>query len=154
MRCRGEAAPTCAARTLNIVEADSGEVVAIARELFREYADALGVDLSFQDFESELADLPGAYARPSGRLLVALEGPIAAGCVALRDLAGGACELKRLYVRPSFRGRGLGRRLTEAAIAEARALYSALGFREIEPYRFNPIEGTTFMELKVVPPPE
>jgi len=127
--------------------------------LFREYEAELGIDLSFQGFEAELAD-PLRFHE-----LVLLE---AGGCVALRPLDADTCELKRLYVRPQARGSGLGRALTVAAIAHARArgyrrlrldtlpsmgaaraLYESLGFREIEPYRFNPVEGTTFLELSL-----
>jgi ribosomal protein S18 acetylase RimI-like enzyme len=132
----------------------------------REYADSLGFDLSFQDFESELAALPGDYAPPGGRLLLAYRGSYLAGCVALRPLGPDVCEMKRLYVRPNCRGCGVGRALAERLIAEARqigyrrmrldtvpsmvraqSLYSSLGFAEIAPYRHNPIPGTTFLEL-------
>ena len=134
----------------------------VARDLFREYADTLGVDLSFQDFEREIATLPGDY----DPILVAHWNSEPAGCVALRPIEPPICEMKRLYVRPQFRGRRIGHALAERIIAEARArgfqrmrldtlptmreaipLYAALGFREIEPYRFNPIAGTKFMEL-------
>ena len=147
----------------------SEDELPIVRELFREYADSLGVDLSFQGFEDELARLPGEYAPPRGALLLACEGGDAAGCVAIRPLEPiEVCELKRLYVRAASRGGGLGRSLTLAAIDEARRLgyecmrldtlpsmgaarrlYAGLGFREIEPYRFNPIDGTQFLELEL-----
>lgn len=155
---------------MKIRQAESDADLLVAHDLFTEYADSLGVDLSFQDFDRELVELPGAYAPPQGRLLLALTDETAAGCVALRDLGGGACEMKRLYVRPAFRGRGVGRALAGAIIdeacvvgyrrmrldtlpsmAEAIPLYRSLGFREIEPYRFNPVEGTTFLELEIVP---
>jgi ribosomal protein S18 acetylase RimI-like enzyme len=133
----------------------------VVRELFTEYAASLGVDLSFQDFDRELATLASFYEQ----ILVASEDDRAAGCVALRRLDDTTCEMKRLYVRPGFRGRNLGRSLAENIIEEARRagyarmrldtlptmtaaipLYESLGFVEIAPYRFNPIEGTKFME--------
>ncbi|HEV2854381.1 MAG TPA: GNAT family N-acetyltransferase [Thermoanaerobaculia bacterium] len=151
---------------LEIVQAESREQVAEVRALFEEYASSLGFGLGFQDFTAELAGLPGAYAPPRGRLLLAFHGGRPAGCVALRELDDGVCEMKRLYVRPDFRDLRIGRALAEAVIAEARGigysrmrldtvpamerargLYRALGFREIPPYRFNPVPGTAFLEL-------
>jgi len=146
--------------------------IQLARELIREYADSLGVNLDFQDFERELQELPGAYAPPAGRLLLAyrsIEGAEqAAGCGALRPLTPEICEMKRLYVRPQFRGFGIGRALADAIIAaatqigyramrldtlprmtEAHALYCAMGFREIAAYRHNPVAGSRFLALEL-----
>ena len=154
--------------TLRDLDPASPDDVATARALFAEYGASLGVDLSFQDFDRELAELPAGYLPPTGALLLAFAGESAVGCVALRALEPGVCELKRLYVRPAARGQALGRRLTEAAITAARslgyermrldtlpgmvtafALYRDLGFREIESYRFNPVAGTRFLELDI-----
>ena len=134
------------------------------RALFGEYAASLPFALDFQDFDRELAELPGAYAPPRGALLLAR----GAGCVGLRPIDETTCEMKRLYVQSSARGTGLGRRLAEAAISEARrigyermrldtvagmdsaqALYERLGFHEIPPYRPNPIPGARFLELQL-----
>lgn len=136
------------------------EVPAV-RTLFEEYAAGLGVDLCFQNFAAELAGLPGAYAPPAGRLLVAEVDGRLVGCVAIRPQAPGVCEMKRLYVKPTCRGRGLGRRLLESLLAEAvaagyreavfdtlesmteaLALYRSLGFAETEPYNDHPVAGT------------
>ena len=138
-----------------------------ARELFLEYAQSLGFSLCFQNFDEELAGLPGDYAPPEGRLLLVEYESELAGCVALHKLDASICEMKRLYLRPQFRGKGLGRALAERIIAEARqigyrqmrldtvepvmkdavAMYRKLGFKEVAPYRTNPIAGAMYMEL-------
>jgi ribosomal protein S18 acetylase RimI-like enzyme len=146
-----------------------GDEMEPVRVLFREYAGSLGFDLCFENFEHELADLPGQYAPPSGCLLLATVGNEPAGCVALKKLADGVCEMKRLYVRSQYRGTGLGRTLAEQIIREATrlayqairldtmpsvmgsavALYRSLGFRDIPAYCFNPVPGVLFMELQL-----
>jgi putative acetyltransferase len=154
---------------LTLTQAEFPQQIAQARELFLEYAQSLGFSLCFQDFDQELAALPGDYAPPEGRLLLGeYEGELAA-CVALHKLESGICEMKRLYLRPSFRGKGLGRVLAERIIADARhigykrmrldtvepvmkdavAVYRKLGFKEIAPYRANPIAGAMYMELEL-----
>lgn len=151
------------------MQAESAAQVAQARELFLEYAQALGVNLCFQNFEQELAELPGHYSPPEGRLLLAEYEEQLAGCVALHQWETGVCEMKRLYLRPIFRGKGLGRVLAETIITEARKIgyqrmrldtiepimqdavemYRKLGFQEIAPYRPNPIVGAMYMELQL-----
>jgi ribosomal protein S18 acetylase RimI-like enzyme len=151
---------------LRILEIKTKEDLPEVRNLFVEYAGSLGIDLDFQGFDEELADLPGQYAPPEGCLLLALWKGQVAGCVALRKFSPGLCEMKRLYTKPQFRGLGIGRAMCEEVIGwarrsgyermrldtlpsmeEAKDLYRSLGFREIEPYRFNPVEGASFMEL-------
>jgi putative acetyltransferase len=155
-----------------LAQAETPAQIAQARELFLEYAQSLGFSLCFQNFDLELAKLPGDYAPPQGRLLLAsFEGQLA-GCVALhpldpRKVDPGICEMKRLYLRPHFRGKGLGRALADRIIAEARqigydrmrldtvepvmkdavAMYRKIGFEEIAPYCDNPIAGALYMEL-------
>ena len=141
-------------------------------EIFREYAASLDVDLCFQNFDTELASLPGEYAPPRGQLLLAFVNGELAGCGALRPFAdaedGNACEMKRLYVRPGFRGVGLGRMLAQALLDEARSagystilldtlddmeaareLYTTLGFVEVPPYYFNPIAGAHYLKAEL-----
>ena len=153
--------------TLVRLEAEHG--VEPARELLREYARSLAVDLCFQNFEAELASLPGEYSAPSGRFLLAYVDGALAGCGGLRGLPeadyANACEMKRLYVRPAFRRFGLGRALAEALLDEARragysvmlldtlndmesarGLYATLGFEEVAPYYFNPIPGAHYLK--------
>jgi putative acetyltransferase len=149
-----------------IREAQTSEDFARVRALFLEYQSTLGVDLCFQGFAEELASLPGKYARPAGRLLLASNESEVLGVVALRPLADSDCEMKRLYVRTAGRGLGLGRQLTEAlirearlegyqrvlldtlpAMAEAQELYRSMGFVDIAAYCDNPIAGTRYMAL-------
>jgi putative acetyltransferase len=153
---------------LEIKQAESPEQIAHARGLFLEYAKSLGFSLCFQNFDQELAGLPGDYAPPRGRLLIAEFNGQLAGCGALHPLDRNICEMKRLYIRPQFRGKKIGKILAEYLIAEAKriayqrmrldtvapamahavSLYRQLGFQEIPAYRTNPIEGALYMELK------
>jgi len=156
-------------KDLVFAQAESPAQLAQARELFLEYAQSLGFSLCFQNFDQELASLPGGYAPPEGRLLLAeYEGQLV-GCVALHKLEPGTCEMKRLYLRPTMRGKGLGRILADRILAEARqigyqrmrldtvepvmkdavAMYRKLGFEEIAPYRANPMSGVIYMELQL-----
>ena len=153
----------------SVSQVESPVQIAQATELFLEYAKSLNFSLCFQSFDKELTGLPGDYAPPEGRLLLAQHEGQLAGCVALHKLEGDICEMKRLYLRPAFRGKGLGRVLAERIIAEARqigyrrmrldtvepvmkdavAMYRRIGFREIAPYRPNPNPGTLYMELEL-----
>jgi len=154
---------------MKLIQVQSEEEVQKARELFEEYSTWLGINLCFQNFDKELAELPGEYVPPSGCLLLATENDQTRGCVALRRIGEGIGEMKRLYVRPEFRGQGLGRNLSGAVIKAAReigyhvirldtlpgkmdqaiAMYRSLGFKNIEPYYNNPVEGAAFMELEL-----
>jgi GNAT superfamily N-acetyltransferase len=151
------------------IQAGSARDIEHVRELFREYSAWVEVDLCFQNFEKELAELPGQYAAPDGRLLLAFHDAQLAGCVGLRKIGEGICEMKRLFVRDSFRGQGIGRNLIESVIRAASeigyermrldtlppqmnsaiALYQSFGFKEIEPYYENPVPGAKFMELRL-----
>jgi ribosomal protein S18 acetylase RimI-like enzyme len=150
--------------------ATSAEDIREVRGLFEEYAGSLEFSLCFQRFDQERAGLPGAYARPTGRLMLARVDGVAAGCVGLRQIGEGVCEMKRIFVRPSHHGTGLGRRLATAVIDEARragyltmkldtlpsmqaaiGLYRSLGFRDTTAYTHNPIDGARFMELILAP---
>lgn len=159
-----------AATRIEILPVRTADEIAAVKALFLEYQDSLGVSLCFQGFDTELAELPGAYAPPAGRLYLAQVDGVLAGCVGLRPLVSayndGRCEMKRLYLRPNCRGFGLGRRLAKLIIAEARkigyrrlvldtladmgearALYASLGFREIPAYYDNPLPGVLYAEL-------
>jgi len=163
------AASNSALAGISVTQARSQADIAQARELFLEYAQSLGFSLCFQNFDQELANLPGDYCPPGGRLLLAKLGEEIVGCVGLHKLQPDICEMKRLYLRPQFRGKGSGRILANAAIADARkigykfmrldtvepvmkdavAMYRRLGFYEITPYRVNPMPGTLYMELQL-----
>ena len=152
-----------------IRQAETEPEISTAREIFREYEAWLGLDLCFQGFEDELKNLPGKYAPPQGRLLLASIDETVAGCIALRPLEAGVCEMKRLFVRENFRGEKIGQQLIDGVLAAARGigcgrmrldtfppkmgkavqLYRAYGFYEIEPYYENPNPGVLFMELKL-----
>lgn len=152
-----------------ILPATTREHIDEVRRLFIEYGESLSFSLCFQSFDQELAGLPGDYAPPSGRLLLAERDGRVAGCVALHRLEDGVCEMKRLYVRPAFRGQKIGLALAHAVMSEARSMgytrirldtiaasmkeavvmYRGLGFREIPPYRPNPIESALYMELEL-----
>jgi putative acetyltransferase len=155
--------------TRSVVDGSDLEEV---RALFREYAEWVAVDLSFQGFAEELAGLPGDYRAPAGLLILGVVDERPAGCIAVRPWQARACEMKRLYVRPAFHGQGCGGVLAAKAIEWARHagydrmlldtlptmgaaqhLYERLGFREVAPYRFNPVPGTRYMELPLVAPP-
>jgi GNAT superfamily N-acetyltransferase len=151
---------------ITVIQVNEGDDLLAIRVLFEEYAASLNFDLCFQDFNEELTNLPGNYAPPDGRLLLALCSADPAGCVASQKFDEGICEMKRLYVRPRFRGLGIGKTLAETIISEARKtgykrmcldtvpsmreaqlLYQSMGFKDVEAYRYNPICGTRFMEL-------
>jgi putative acetyltransferase len=153
-------------RTSEILRVNEGELLVHARTLFEEYRTELGIDLCFQNFDEELKNLPAGYMPPTGALLLAKVDDEIAGCVGARKLDERVCEMKRLYMRPRFRGDKIGKSLAEIIIEEARnlgyermrldtlpsmtsaqKLYESLGFKLIAPYRFNPEPGTIFMEL-------
>jgi ribosomal protein S18 acetylase RimI-like enzyme len=153
---------------LKIVEVVSQEQITYIRELFKEYTNSLGFDLSFQNYDKEFSELPGKYTQPDGRLFLAIYDEKVAGCVGLRKFEKDICEMKRLYVRSEFRRKGIGKALSLKVIDAAReigysamrldtvprmkeaiALYHSMGFKDIAPYRYNPIPGTIYMKLKL-----
>lgn len=156
-----------ASLTMQLLQVETSGHIKLARQLFTEYAAWLEISLCFQNFEKELAELPGDYAEPDGRLLLAYVDDELAGCIALRKIGAGVCEMKRLFVRSEFRRKGIGRQLVDAIIQTAKeigydrmrldtlppkmndaiALYRSRGFKEIEPYYKNPVPGAIFMEL-------
>ena len=151
--------------SIELVEVTDEKEISEVRYIFIEYRKNLGLDLSFQDFQDELDDLPGEYSPPDGSIILAKDEDKTIGSVALRKIEE-TCEMKRLYVKPEYRGRGIGRRLAEKIIEEARnkgykkmrldtlksleeanELYRSLGFEECEPYRYNPLDDALYMEL-------
>ena len=153
---------------IEIVEANRKILIAKVKELFLEYSESLGFDLSFQNFNAELDNFPVQYSPPTGSLFLALAHNLPIGCVGVRYFENGICEMKRLFVKPNFRGKRVGRLLAEAAVKagknlgyermrldtlptmeKANHLYGSLGFVEIEPYRYNPIEGARYLELNL-----
>jgi ribosomal protein S18 acetylase RimI-like enzyme len=172
LAARTASAAAAVAPEVRLQTPDTAALIDATRGIFREYAAGLGVDLCFQNFEAELAQLPGEYAAPRGALLLALVNGEVAGCGALRALGdvdyANACEMKRLYVRPAFRRLGLGRVLAQALMDQAlragysamlldtlddmeaaRGLYVALGFAEIPPYYYNPIAGAHYLKAQL-----
>lgn len=168
--CRARAPDSTVAKmnSLTILQAETHEQIETVRLLFLEYAKSLNFDLCFQGFDDELASLPGDYAPPDGLLLLAFYDDKVAGCVGLRKVADRVCEMKRLWVRTEFRGKKIGRKLADEIIAEARkigyqtmkldtidtmkkaiAMYKSMGFSETSAYRYNPVEGAKYMELKL-----
>lgn len=153
---------------IQVVDGTHPDRIPTVRSLFEEYAQSLGFDLDFQDFRTELDNLPGEYVPPHGCIILALVDNAVAGCIALRNIDDTTCEMKRLYVRSSYRGLGLGKKLARELIEQARnagyrrmlldtvpwmveaiGLYTSLGFTEIPPYRINPIPGAKYMALEL-----
>jgi ribosomal protein S18 acetylase RimI-like enzyme len=151
---------------MKLIQATSNEQIETARELFNEYAAELAINMCFQNFDQELKTLPGKYTPPDGRLLIAYTDEELAGCIALRKLDDRTCEMKRLFIRPKFRGKGYGRKMIDSLIEQARdigyermwldslpgkmdaaiALYRQLGFKDIPAYYDNPLEGAVYLE--------
>ncbi len=154
---------------LEIIHANTSQEIQTAKMLFKEYAEWLGVDLGFQNFQEELDSIPGKYALPSGRLVIAKYDGDIAGCAAVRKLEDGVCEMKRLFVREKFRGKGIGEALAKRIVEDARkigykkmrldtdeqkmfkamAIYKSMGFMEIEAYYHNPYDGVVYLELEL-----
>lgn len=153
---------------MEIIQAVTKEQIYVAKDLFLEYAKSLDFELCFQDFDKELSELPGVYVPPDGRLLLAQYDNKYAGCIALRKIEEGICEMKRLYVKPEFRGLEIGKNLAFRLVEEAKTigykkmrldtapsmqaaqkLYYSMGFKDIKPYRINPVPGVKYMELEI-----